>query len=498
MYNIANRALHEGAAAGAMLRQLRDVPNPTALQMRAAGRSAKTLVGDVSRVGSSTAAETFNAWVPFSGAMIQSWNSIGSAMTHAVRNNPTRAMAAISLPMIPAIMEAVNNSMLGPEHSDWYWNTLTDEQRNNNMIFGIPGLPPERSILIPVSPEWTLARSMAIEMVDAVTHASVNAHYPGEKTGENGAHIMAAFVRVFDVPVPPLIQALFANAGYNLRVGPQHHNGQVQWPISIRKLTQGEQISGDRGRSRYVDAAIDSEVEGIFRALVGTVGSTFIGVTEAFRQGSSESLVVGKDMALDQLMIDIKKQTRYFQPLYSGSPTLRPNSFNEVADSNRVKKDGMKRLGEAFEVLQTDGRVISMDFPLAFEGNSVQPSDDPIVKIAGQSLEAANFHTKEFSKAINAQRDLIQDLRSSTRINGELVSIPQRDKRIDEHEMIIKGLEAKQNVGLQFIEDAISDSIVQALNIKEYEFSFDDYYARPNLGEGLIVKAPLKPRRASR
>ena len=64
-------------------------------------------------------------------------------------------MAAISVPAIPALAEAIHISLLGEEYRKWYWN-LSVTQRNNNMIMALPGVPPERSALIPISPEWSL------------------------------------------------------------------------------------------------------------------------------------------------------------------------------------------------------------------------------------------------------------------------------------------------------------------------------------------------------
>jgi len=505
MYNIINKAVHEGPAAGAMLRQLDDISNPympplTGKQLRAAGRSSKTLTGDVRRMGSSDLAVTFNAWVPFSGAMIQSWNSIGSALKHALKNNPARAMAAISLPMIPAVMEAVNNSLLGEEYNNYYWNVLTTEQRNNNIVWMLPGFPPEKAIMIPISPEWTLPRGIAIEMVDAMTGASQNMHMPQGERGpagnakENGAHFMAGLVRVFDIPVPPLIQALFAQAGFNLRMGPQYHNGEVQWPISVRELTQGERVSGDRGRSRYVDPAVDTEVEGVFRSLAGAVGATFLAVTEAFRQGSSVDIKTGLDMGLDTLMLSAQGQTKYLNPLWQRSP-FHPSSFDEIADSNRIKQSGIDRLSDLVNILETQGTVFSLEDPVPFEGSSLNPTDDPVVKIAAKSLGAVKQGVAIHKKHISIQRKIIQELQSSATYEGRKVSVGERKDLLDKHELTIRGMQAKQNMMLQYYEDLITDMVNQELGLKKkhaIEFIFEDFKPLPNLGEGLIVKAPRR------
>ena len=502
MYNIINKAIHEGAANGGMLRQLKSIEAPTGQQFRSAGRTGKTLAGDVRRQGRSDAATAFNSWVPFSGAMIQSWNSIGSALRVAIKNNPTRAFASLSLPMIPAIMEAANNSLLGEEYSNYYWNKLTTEQRNNNIHLFIPGRAPEDGIVIPVSPEWTLVRGMGIEMVNAMTGASRNEHMPkGQRlpsgnAEENGAHFMAGLVRVFDIPVPPAIQAVFAAAGYNLRLGPQYHNGNVQLlPLTVRELTQGERVSGDRGRSRYVEPAVDTEVEGVFRATLGAVGSAFLSITEVFNQGQSEDFQTGIDMGIDQLVNSVRQQTKYLQPIWAGD-VFKTNSNDEIADSNRAKQNGIKVLEDQFNILQTNGKVFSVDNPVPFAGNSVRPTDDPVVSLASQFLPAIKDGLSQYKQWNSIQRKLIQDLRSSTRDSkGNALSLKQRNELLQKHEITIRSLNAKQNMMLQHYEDAISDHVNKQLGLqgnKAIEFSFNNFKARPNLGTGLILKAPRK------
>jgi hypothetical protein len=500
MYNIINRSVHEGAAAGAMLKALKGVDNPSASTLRTAGREAKTLVGDVRRMGSSDVAVTFGAWVPFSGAMIQSWNSIGHALRIGFRENPTRAIAAISIPVIPAIMEAVNNSLLGEEYSNYYWNVLSVEQRNNNIVLMFPWLPPEKAWMIPVSPENTLMRAMGIEMVDALTGASRQEHMPRSERGptgmtqNNGAHIMAALVRIFDIPVPPAIQAMFALAGYNLRLGPQFHNNSVQMPFNIRDLNKGEQVSGNRGRSRYVDAAFDTEAEGAVRALLGAVGATVLGVTEAFRQGTSVDLETGVDFAMDAALQGVQSQTKYAGSLFQNTP-FHPTSFDHIADSNRQKQSGIDGLNQQLKLLLTGGKVHSLDTPLPFSGSSLSPSDDPILKIVAPSIPEVIRNVELYKTYISSLRLDQQDLRSSATMDGKVTDVFARRKRIDEHELTIKSLQAKQNFMLQIFEDKLSETINERLGLvgdEEITFTFDDYIPRPNLGEGLISKAPRK------
>ena len=471
IYNYLADSMRESAAVGLGMRMIKDRNPTTAGQMRMIGQDVRDIAGDIRRVGSSKAAETFQSWVPFSGPMLDAWNTIGIA----AKKNPGRFAMSVGASIVtPTVVEMAYNNTLGPEYRDYYWNKMTTEQRNNNLVIMIPGMPPENAVLFPITPEWSLARAITIEFMDAIGGYS-NTGGAG-LTGENGRHVQAAIERMFDLPPPPPVQALAASQGQVLRTGPKFDElgNPSMLPFQMHDMGRGEQISGARGRTRYVNGVIDTETEGAFKALAGGVASIYYGIAESVNQGQKESRETAFDFGLEQLGTEVAKQAKYVNPLF---PSLRPNANDEIADSVRVKKDGLTRMNDELNVMLTKGQVHSMDTPHPFLGNSLNPSQDPIMMDAANYVLATRFQSNLYDTEVATLRKDMTDVSASSRYKGRVISRKERDQLVDSFQMQIKAKRAEQLALLEKAEQSLSDDLSEKYG-REIEINFATYKPR--------------------
>jgi len=427
MYKHILQAAYEGPALAAMMKKIGPRSNlegnlddyatnqRVAKLVREGAAFGRLTGGDVRQVGSSAASRTFHSWVPFSNPMIQAWATMGGSIKHGIKNGKYAQVAtSITLPIAAGASAAIYNSMLSKEHNNHFWNVLTVEQRNNNYILYIPGGEPTDFIAISVSPEWTLANAISLEMIDMFTGASSGKQFEPNREFEvanplkdqegpviQGAHLLAGLARFFDIPVPPLVQAAFAANNYSLRLGV--HN-------EIIPLAGGERISGgNRGRSRYADSAMDTQIAAMVQAILGTAGGMFvaagnafnIGVSEGKRGDISDKLMKGGKRALDATGESLRSQVSYASPLVSS--VFRPASSSSVSDLVRLKIKGADRVAQLRS--RRDAGPGNVDLKTAV------PSDAPITVPNRPSYEIiANFN-ENFQMAIANYKHRVRIIR---------------------------------------------------------------------------------------
>jgi len=247
-------------------------------------------------------------------------------------------------------------------------------------------------------------------------------------------------------------------------------------PFQMHDMGRGEQISGSRGRTRYVDGVMDTETEGVLKALFGGVASIYSGVAESVRQGKKESKETAFDFGLEQLGTEIAKQAKYVNPLF---PSLRPNANDEIADSVRVKKDGLTRMNDVLSVMLNKGQVHSMDTPHPFLGNSLDPSQDPIMMDAANYVLATRFQSNLYDTEVATLRDDMTDVAASSRYEGRVISRKERDRLVDNFQMQIKAKRAEQLALLEKAEQSLSDDLSEKYG-REIEINFATYKPRAN------------------
>ena len=458
-----NTALHEGPAFGAMQKHIGrariEGQEITPKLIREAVDFSKTVAGDMRRLGASDAAKAFNASVPFSAAMIQSWNALGSAAMH---NWKAFSAGIATLIGVPTVSEMVYNTMLSAEgttfmdergkewtYNDYYWNGYTTQQRADNMIIFIPGKPPWEAITMPVSPEFGLFRGAIMEGMDVIfnfsqTGAIGDADAKSGKVGRD--QFMASLARVLDIPVPPLVAAAFSKAGIDLRFGvaiDQTDNpddpGETLSFLRTIPLGQGERVTRRAGKAKFAESSLDTDTVAILQDLFGSGGALYVAVHEAFVSGkklAGGSIVAGIENAADALGTGLRRQARWTQPLFG--KTLRPNANDEIARNLFNRRQNLKRLSNDFNSYFSGGKLSPSGRPTV--GNTDVPPDDPInLELAGDA--------KQVDAMIGVLDKDISDLRRQISTMGNatnLGSITERNDLIDARTLEIQSLKARQ------------------------------------------------------
>ena len=475
-----NMALHEGPAYGAMHKKIgegllenpaiKDDPKKLAQLIRESVDHGKDVGGDVKRMGSSQLAKEFHASVPFSGAMVQSWNALYTSATHdGWRSFSKFTAGAGAMIGAPTLAEITYNSFLSPEYRDYYWNTLTSQQRTDNMIMFIPGRPPEEAAIYPMAPEWGLFRSAVIDGADAIFGLSQagnieEAAHGTDKVGRE--HLWGALIRVLDVPIPPLIAAGFSSVGVDLRIGgavekiadPDSPGREMSF-IRGHSFGQGERVTRRGGESRYVNDVFTTNVSNAAKDLFGAGAQLGISVVNAFHAGDKleDSTGEGLSRAAQALGDGLLGQARYLQPLFG--KTLRPSANDEITRELYLRKENLKRLQKDATAYFTGALASSTGRPNV--GNSVVPPNDPInFELSADAREVSNM-IGGLDKDVSDLRRRISIVENSSRINGEPVSIREKNKHIDGLNLEIQSLKSKQLASIIDYEEKASEILTE-------------------------------------
>ena len=500
-----NNSWHEGPAYGAMLRHIgeqRIAGNTISPQvMRDAVDISKTIAGDMRRRGASGFAEGFNASVPFSAAMLQSWNSIGSAAKHDWGKFMIGASALIG---VPTLSELAYNKAIGADgrtfpdpsgsgkewtYDDYLWNGFNTQQRVDNFIFFVPGKPPWEAILVPVSPEWGLFRGIVIEAADALFDLSnVGAMSNVDQDKTNRSHFWTSLARVTDVPLPPLISAGLSAAGADVALGIKSGIGNEAGDSSeqmsfIRNIPVGQ---GDRiGRNtKYDSGHMDETMTAVIQDIFGAAGAAYINVHEAFMTGLTRkdgSVAEAVDRALEAFGGSLKSQARYTQPLLG--QVLRPNaSVDEITKSYISSKKAMQFLSTQVDrdylrggKMYADGKLVS--------GDTVIPRDDPINMELAVIAQGTLSTLSMLDKQINALHKDIKTIPNDRTI-GTL------NDRNDKRDALTLELQSKRAVALGLIYDTekATSKILSDRYDREIEIRFSEFAPRAQLPTSSIFQ----------
>ena len=488
MWKVLNQAMHEGPATGALMRYVNDAKGPLTPQMlRDAVIHSKDLAGNMKQMGAGKFITGFHASVPFSGAMVQAFNSIGGAIKKDTKRFVAALTATVGIPTVAELLytKALDKSgQTYPDangkswsYNDYYWNGFTAGQRNNNIIVFVPSRPPWDAILVPLSPELSLGKAVVTELMDAVFNLSDVGE--ADLTGNSGNQITEAAIRVFDVPVPPPAKALATSIGINLRIGPSSDISQsASDPGSSMSLFRGiplgrgNRLTGSGGGGKYADQSIDKTTSGIIQDIFGAAGSTYLAVHEAFNAGNKESLGRGIGLATDTFFNTIKSQARWTQPIFGKA--LRPNANNDISKQLLTKRRNLQQLKTDAALYFSNGFMSASGVPLR---SQLIPPDDPVYQsIAVDAGNVLGLITG-LDKQVADLRTQIADVGNSSTIDGKQVSIQQRNDIVDSITLQIQTLKA-----------------IQLANVIDYEKSASETLSERLGREVFIDLSTLKPR----
>ena len=482
-----NAAAHEGTTVGVTLRKLAGETNPNAI--RTARKEAADLVGDVRLRGSSEIAKAVNATIPFSGAMLQAFSTLGRAMKKA---GWTKTMGVFAAGIgTPTALEVAYNSSLDPTktfpdpadpskqwtYRDYYWKGFTADQRNNNMIVFRPGAPPWEAVLIPIVPEISMVRGIVIDGMEAAFGLS-------ESGLDQGNHFLAGLGRVLDIPLPPTVAALGSSLGMDLRMGiiPDETDGSGFSFFEGRPLLTGERVTGNYGKAKFTGSEVDKDVVAIIQDLFGAAGSTSIAVYEAMNPGIDESVATRGEYALDELGRNVLRQARYLQPLFGKA--LRPNPNDNIARSVIRKKDALTRAKKDLDAILSGppGGAATFSGEDPIQGNTVEVPADPIQQALAASADPVLGSIKDIDTEIGKLRKRISTLGTTSydQYAGKKMSVKERDDLIDSLNLQISAFKAQQLTILNKAEEQFADTVGQWIGRDLTGLKFDTFKKRPN------------------
>lgn len=274
--------------------------------------------------------------IPFVNPTIQ-----GSRRVMQAAGDPFRfAMRNWTFVGMPAVAAYAWNNMLskdndeGYDYQDYAFNKRASRDQVMEMYFGLPGLPPERGISIPIAhestpfmaPFQTLLRHMGgtgPEMTDAIT-----------QTG------LTILENVAGIGMPPAAASLFSIAGYK---APESIMAPWRNTYDIREDNVG----------------IASEnIEQAIRSQFGSLGATGLAVAAAFMD----------DAEVQDALAEWGNQIMGRTPIAKGLGGWKINSssFTPMSQQQRKKLDAYNTFLESYdEYFQHEGTV-SEDAPAPF------------------------------------------------------------------------------------------------------------------------------------
>jgi len=512
-----NNAMHEGPAFGAMQKRLGEIiiesggKTPTPRQFRDSADWAKTVAGDMRRIGASEMAKRFNAAVPFSAAMVQSWNALGTAAKHDFGKFMAGAATLIGLPTVTEMLHAEVLGMTGETwkddkgkewtYNDYYWNGYTTQQRADNFIYMIPGKPPWEAIIMPVSPEWGLFRGAVMDGLDMVLGLSEVGNIAQADRGNDKVsrdQFKSAFIRAADIPVPPPVAAAFAAIGVDLRFGfqidktldnPEDPGTKLSFWRGT-PLGQGERVSRRGVTSKFVGGHLNTQAVAVLNEIFGSGGALYVKVHEAFNSGMNlgEDPSVGKafSMSVEAFGQGLLTSLRWTQPLFG--KTLRPTANDEIAKELFLRRKNL-------DVLIADGANyfgggLKSKSGRPNVGDSVVLKGDPIHKKLVADANNVKKHISNLDKTISDLRRRISIIGSST----NFPSLRARDDRIDAITLEIQAHKAKQMGQLSNYEARVSKILSDRFK-REINIDLSTQVARPGgLASQVFPKLPQTSR----
>ena len=490
-----NDALHEGTAYGVTVRKLGGTAvGKTGDEVRQTRRGVSDLIGDNRLKGSNM--DTFNAVVPFSGAMFQAWSTVGRAMKHA---GAQRTIATLTTAVgLPTALEVTYNSMLDPEatfpdrldptkmwtYQDYYWKGFTTDQRNNNMIVFIPGRHPKEAILIPIVPEISLFRSLVIDAMEIVFGLSemspVSAHNKMEPN-----HLWGGVARTFNIPFPPPVKAAISALGIDIRAGPavDEVDGSGVSFFQTINLPTGERATPNFGRTRFIGGEIETRAQAILQDILGAGGTAAVRFWGAMNDGKAESFSARAEAGLDSFAISMGQQARWVNPLFGKS--LRNTPDPEVARAAVNKRDAIERFAKGLKNSVSGG---GMSGSIPSLGDSIPVTQDPVLQQLQMNSTSYSRLIQPYVAAISSLRSEMASIGSTLILNkpgfGDIpagpITIAQRDEILDAINLKIDENNHAIVATLSQLEEDFADDMFKATGRDFTGFTFDGYQERPN------------------
>lgn len=482
-----NSAMHEGVALGATIRRMKETGAKTANEIRMARKAAADLVGNTKLQGSSRLARELNASVPFYGAMLQAFYTLGKAYHKA---GPVQFGSRMALAVgLPAALEIAYNSSLDtgekfPDASgrmwsyhEFYWKGFSPDQRANNNIVFKPGFPPWEAVIVPIVPELGVFKGMALDAIDAIFGFS------GEHNLELD-HARAGYNRVFNIPTPIIPKVAGTWLGQNIRLGPQFDEDGFHL-IDTQAEARGNRVTPD-DQVRFEGQEIDTTVVNILNDVFGSLGRLLTDLYENFNAGGVDTPIENRvEASVDSLAHNIQKQFRISTGLFSSHPNLRAKGDPSIHQRVFKKKEAIRLTQRNIETIMGGGKIAG-GFPVSGTDTQEVPLD-PITRGMAFAAKQVEGAVKPYEEAISRANTQISSLKTSLynnipteQIPKGPISVAQRDALIDAYALQIDYYK-REILSIYTVEEIEFGKKMSAmLGRPVTDFTFDGYVNRPN------------------
>lgn len=415
--------------------------------------------------------------MPYYNVMMQGFNRLG----RQYKENPAQMARVTSAIMLAGASTAWMNSRGSDEQRDWYWNTLTPEQRVGSAWFPNPTSDdPQDSIHLPLEPTTAFIFMMGHDLMDALTGISTG-HFVGAD----------ALDRFFNAEDDTGLTPAERRA-YDFKAGGHRLWGLARPPIADvaagaygKRFDQGGGLTDLVGQdvqeynsispgvpSRYVDGVVNAQWEAVMQGMFGTIGpSMAIDAIEGARMSLQEkphdiwgALQTVKDTAIVKEFgaskVPVRTYTQEAREIkeFERAGILMTQKWDDVMKFGRSTKGGV----------QLPGRV-----PAGF--------DDPAQLALFQSIKPKMDSLRQIYRAKPGGISDLEKQRASIQSSGSF-SVEQKQLKTNEINTQIQALTIEYLRGVQGLQGEIGQQIGQ-----------DEFDIRDWVDNGFKLQQPSSP-----
>jgi hypothetical protein len=277
-------------------------------------------VNKASRIGSryvGGAAEWVRESTPYLNPMIQSMRRLGDRIIDDPINTNLKAWTYVGL---PAMVAMGWNDMLGDEYNKFAFQERTSRDIAMNLYIGVPGLPPEKGIQIPLPHELMFYNSPWTTAIYAMNQGS-----DGDEVKSIMKHMAGTILEnSLNVGFPQLPAAAMSFMG-------------MKSPQSINPLTWKDDVYEMREDNLGV---FPQNVEETFRNLWGSTGQLAMASAAAAYEGGPEAF-------FDELGIGIINRL----PIVKGpfGTTVPVTNFTPLSQIKQAKVDALDEFTDLYQ-----------------------------------------------------------------------------------------------------------------------------------------------------
>lgn len=356
-------------------------------------------------------------------------------LAKAFKDNPVATTTGIfNAVAVPAMLGTMNNASLGPEYSDYQYNVRTPDRQAGYIYVGIPGLPPEQGLEIPVDPLMRPFKHISELLTGAYFGLLDGSLFKPENEGARQALESAVGKRQLGFgegsvpssliqqtimpPVPPAIGAGAALMGVKMR------SYADQNPIPQPRDRGFTEAGGRNPHRSFLGVQEYPQTEEVISALGADAGRAIYNLLmnggQLVEEGKGQDLLKRSSQTISQRVGDSAKYAS--GPLFETFQAISP-STEAAGQAVKSKIEAIKKLNQAYNDLTDKGAPIGnmvgstkRGYQQGLGQGPVQASDPAMMQLAETLSRVYPQLSKEYE---GANKDLY-NLRSKAASDSSL------------------------------------------------------------------------------